>query len=179
VIAAFYSRYFFLINLTSVLLQFFLVSRIIKYAGVRGAVAILPVLSITAYNVLAFAPSLWVVLAAKVTEKGANYSLNTTVQNMLYLPCTREEKYSAKQAIDAFFFRMGDVLSAALVFTGTTLGLGAAGFATANVALAVLWLAMAWVVGQRYTWRQPTTPRRSDRLVTPSSAPATRPAVAP
>jgi len=159
VIGAFYSRYFFLINVTSVLLQFFLVSRIIKYAGVRGAVAILPVLSIAAYNMMAFAPSLWFVLGAKVTEKSANYSLNNTVQNMLYLPCTREEKYSAKQAIDAFFFRMGDVFSAVLVFTGTSIGLSAAGFAKANIALAALWLAMAWVVGQRYTWRQPTIDR--------------------
>lgn len=33
-----------------------------------------------------------------------------------YLPCTRQEKYSAKQAIDAFFFRIGDVV-AALIFS--------------------------------------------------------------
>ena len=38
---------------------------------------------------------------------------------MLFLPCTYEQKFSAKQAIDSFFVRMGDVLSAALVFFGT------------------------------------------------------------
>lgn len=52
----------------------------------------------------------------------------TTVRTMLFLPCTREEKYSAKQAIDSFFFRMGDVVSAAIVFAGTHAGLAAAGF---------------------------------------------------
>ena len=40
---------------------------------------------------------------------------------MLFLPCTYEEKFSAKQAIDSFFVRMGDVLSAVLVFVGTTM----------------------------------------------------------
>jgi AAA family ATP:ADP antiporter len=56
-----------------------------------------------------------------------DYSLSNTVRNMLFLPCTPEEKYSAKQAIDSFFFRMGDVVSAAMVFGGTYAGLSAAG----------------------------------------------------
>ena len=59
------------------------------------------------------------VLAAKVAENSTDYSLNNTVRNMLFLPCTYEEKFSAKQAIDSFFVRMGDVLSAVLVFVGT------------------------------------------------------------
>ena len=52
------------------------------------------------------------VLAAKVAENSTDYSINNTIRNMLFLPCTREQKYSAKQAIDSFFVRMGDVLSA-------------------------------------------------------------------
>lgn len=167
VIGAFYSRYFFLINVVSLLVQFFLVSRIVKYAGVSRAVAVLPILSIGVYNVLVFAPTLWVVMGAKVAEKGANYSLSNTVLNMLYLPCTREEKYSAKQAIDAFFFRMGDVFAGVLVFAGTSIGLSASGFAKANIALATMWLVAAWLVGQAYTRRQPTR-RRPGRLATPS-----------
>jgi hypothetical protein len=58
---------------------------------------------------------------AKVAENSTDYSLNNTVRNMLFLPCTYEEKFSAKQAIDSFFVRMGDVLSAALVFFGTNI----------------------------------------------------------
>ena len=153
VIGAFYSRYFALINITSLLLQLFVVSRIVKHLGVSTAVTILPALSLIAYNVMAFAPSLWVVLAAKVTEKGTDYSLSNTVRNMLFLPCTREEKYSAKQAIDSFFFRMGDVVSAALVFAGTHAGMTASGFAKLNVALAAAFLALAVLVGRAYLGR--------------------------
>jgi AAA family ATP:ADP antiporter len=88
------------------------------------------------------------VLSAKVTEKGTDYSLSNTVRNMLFLPCTREEKYSAKQAIDSFFFRMGDVVSAAIVFAGTHAGLTASGFAKLNVVLAAGFLGFAVLVGR-------------------------------
>ena len=66
-----------------------------------------------------FVPLLNAALAAKVVENSIDYSLNNTVRNMLFLPCTYEQKFAAKQAIDSFFVRMGDVLSAALVFAGT------------------------------------------------------------
>ena len=70
---------------------------------------------------------------------------------MLFLPCTREEKYSAKQVIDSFFFRMGDVLSAALVFIGTHyLYLQPRGFAAVNVVLVLAWLVLAWRMGRYY-----------------------------
>ena len=69
-------------------------------------------------------------------EKSTDYSLSNTVRSLLFLPCTREEKYSAKQAIDSFFFRMGDVVSATIVFFGTQAGLRASGFAKLNVVLA-------------------------------------------
>ena len=68
--------------------------------------------SVSAYNVIVFVPTLAAVMAAKVAENATDYSLNNTVRNMLFLPCTYEEKFSAKQAIDSFFVRMGDVLSA-------------------------------------------------------------------
>jgi AAA family ATP:ADP antiporter len=74
---------------------------------------------------------------------------------MLFLPCTREEKYSAKQAIDSFFFRMGDVVSAAIVFGGTHAGLTASGFAKLNIILAAAFLSLAILVGRAYVGRRP------------------------
>jgi AAA family ATP:ADP antiporter len=112
---------------------------------------VLPALSFGVYNVLIFVPFLNAVLAAKVVENSADYSLNNTVRNMLFLPCTYEQKFAAKQAIDSFFVRMGDVLSAGLVFIGTTfLALAPRGFAAVNVALALVMLILAWRVGRHY-----------------------------
>ncbi len=151
-IARFYSRYFGLINVASLLIQLFLVSRLVKYLGVGTSVCILPALSMLSYSTMAFVPNLSFTLAGKVSEKSTDYSLNSTVRNMLFLPCTREEKYSAKQVIDSLFVRFGDVASASLVFVGTTvLGLTATGFATVNIALATVGLLVAFVVGRLYT----------------------------
>jgi ATP:ADP antiporter, AAA family len=151
IIGDFYAKYFSMVNGLGLFLQLFVVSRIVKHAGVAWAVMILPALSFGAYNVLVFIPTLTAVLTAKVVENATDYSLNNTVRNMLFLPCTYEQKFSAKQAIDSFFVRMGDVLSAALVFLGTTLVvLPARGFALVNAVLVVVWLVLAWRTGRHY-----------------------------
>jgi AAA family ATP:ADP antiporter len=142
------------VNILSLVLQLFVVSRVVKYLGIKWAVMILPFISLSAYNILAFMPTLIMVLSAKVLENSTDYSLNNTVRNMLFLPCTYEEKFSAKQAIDSFFVRMGDVLSAALVFFGTNIiQLNARNFAAVNAALVLVWLVIAWQVGKIYVQR--------------------------
>jgi len=151
IIGDFYAKYFSMVNGLGLFLQLFVVSRIVKHFGVAWAVMVLPALSFGAYNIIAFVPTLTAVLAAKVAENSTDYSLNNTVRNMLFLPCTYEQKFSAKQAIDSFFVRMGDVLSAALVFVGTTFViLPARGFAVVNALLVVVWLVLAWRVGRYY-----------------------------
>jgi ATP:ADP antiporter, AAA family len=150
IIGDFYAKYFSLANATGLFLQLFVVSRIIRHRGVAFALMILPALSFGAYNVLIFVPLLNAALAAKVVENSTDYSLNNTVRNMLFLPCTYEQKFAAKQAIDSFFVRMGDVLSAVLVFVGTYVLLPSRGFAAVNAALAVVALIFAWRVGRYY-----------------------------
>ena len=151
IIGGFYSKYFLMVNLLGLFLQLFVVSRIVKFWGVRWAVMVLPLIALGAYNILVFLPVLHVVLAAKVVENSTDYSLNNTVRNMLFLPCTYEQKFSAKQAIDSFFVRLGDVLSALLVFVGTSmLALSPRGFAGVNAVLVGIWLLLAWRVGRTY-----------------------------
>jgi AAA family ATP:ADP antiporter len=151
IIGGFYAKYFSLANALGLFLQLFVVSRLIKHRGVAVAVMVLPAISFGVYNILAFVPFLRAALVAKVIENSTDYSLNNTVRNMLFLPCTYEQKFAAKQAIDSFFVRMGDVLSAALVLVGTTLlALPSYGFAAVNAALAVVALILAWRVGRYY-----------------------------
>ncbi len=150
-IGRFYSDFFSVVNVVSLLMQLFIVSRIVKYLGVRIAVMALPVIAMGGYALLAFFPLLSVVRWAKTAENATDYSLNNTVRNILFLPLTREQKYKAKQVTDAFFWRAGDVLSAAAVFVGTTwLSLRASHFAMLNLALVALWVVVAWRIGTRY-----------------------------
>ncbi len=55
----------------------------------------------------------------KIAENSTDYSVNNTAKQMIWLPTSREEKYKAKQAIDTFFVRSGDMLAAGVVFLGT------------------------------------------------------------
>jgi AAA family ATP:ADP antiporter len=150
-IGKFYSDFFSVVNLAGLVLQLFVVSRVLKFAGVRVAILVLPVIALVGYGILAFVPILAAVRWAKTAENATDYSLQNTVRNVLFLPTTREEKYQAKQAIDSFFVRAGDVLSAALVFVGTTiLHLGTRQFALVNLALVVVWIVLAVMVGREY-----------------------------
>jgi ATP:ADP antiporter, AAA family len=150
-IGRFYSEFFFIVNVVGLLLQLFVVSRILKYFGVKVAVLILPLIALTGYTILALAPVLALVRIVKIAENATDYSIQNTVRNVLFLPTSRDEKYKAKQAIDSFFWRAGDVMSAALVFVGVTmLGLGTTGFARVNLVLVAAWLLLAVAIGREY-----------------------------
>jgi AAA family ATP:ADP antiporter len=150
-IGEFYSKFFFAVNVAGLALQFFAVSRVLKYLGVRVAVLVLPLLAMTGYAVLAFLPVLSVVRWVKIAENATDYSVQNTVRNVLFLPTTRQQKYKAKQAIDGFFVRFGDVLSALLIYVGTSsLGFAVTDFARVNLGLAFCWVALAVVVGRAY-----------------------------
>ena len=75
----------------------------------------------------------------KTAENSTDYSVMNTAKQMLWLPTTAEEKYKAKQAIDTFFVRAGDLLAAGIVFLGVHgLGFGVRGFSAANVAIVLI-----------------------------------------
>ena len=148
-IGKFYADFFSIVNLGSVLIQLFLVSRILKYFGVGIAILILPLIAMFGYMVIAFVPILTMVRWVKTAENATDYSLQNTVRHVLFLPTSREQKYKAKQAIDSFFHRAGDVLSAAVVFVGVNwLALKTTGFAAFNLFLVVIWLVLAVMIGR-------------------------------
>ena len=63
----------------------------------------------------------------KVADNSLDYSLGNTTKQALWLPTSREAKYKAKQAVDSFFVRAGDVLQAGIVFAGERLRAHGAG----------------------------------------------------
>ena len=139
-----YSRFYLYTNVATVALQALVVSRLVRAWGLERAFFVLPVIALVDALGAAALPLLAVVFAGKVAENATDYSLNNTLRNMLWLPTTREMKYKAKQAVDTFFVRMGDVSSALVVFLlGSQLHLGVRAFALVNVGLVALWLVLA------------------------------------
>jgi AAA family ATP:ADP antiporter len=150
-IGGFYADFFTIVNIAGLLLQLFIVSRIFKYLGVRIALFILPVIALGGYIVAALFPILVAIRDVKIAENSTDYSLQNTVRQVLFLPTTREEKYKAKQAIDTFFQRGGDVMSALTVFVGSTiLALGIRGFAIINIVLVLGWLVIAFLIAREH-----------------------------
>jgi AAA family ATP:ADP antiporter len=135
-----YSRYFSVVNMVGFLLQMFVVSRVFKFLGIGRALFIHPVVALVGYLMLLRAPSLQMMTALKVADNSLDYSLGNTVKQALWLPTSREAKYKAKQAVDSFFVRVGDVIQAGIVFAGERLVLSVPAFATINVVLVGAWL---------------------------------------
>ena len=138
------------VNLLTMLFQALLVSRIFKAIGVRGALFILPVIALGGYTAIALLPVLGVVRIAKILENSTDYSISNTTRHALFLPLSREAKYTGKQAIDAFFVRFGDFLQAGVVFLGTTLAFGVRHYALLNIAVVVVWLFVARAIAREH-----------------------------
>ena len=137
-----YSRLFSTVNLVGFLLQTFVVSRIFKWFGVGGALIIHPLVALTGYLLMLRAPSLQLIGTFKVADNSLDYSLGNTTRQALWLPTSREAKYKAKQAVDSFFVRAGDVAQAGIVFVGERLAFTVPAFAAVNVVLVGAWLAV-------------------------------------
>ena len=131
------------VNILGLIFQAFLVSRVFKYLGVRGAIFILPFIALGSYGLIALFPIFSIVRVAKVLENSTDYSIQNTARQALFLPTSREAKYKAKQAIDSFFVRAGDMLQAGVVFVGVQLALGIRQYALVNVVLVGVWLLLA------------------------------------
>jgi AAA family ATP:ADP antiporter len=150
-IAAFYGNFFFTVNLLTLLFQVFLVSRVILWIGVRGAVMVLPVIAIIGYGLVAFVPIFSIIRIAKVMENSTDYSLMNTTRHALYLPLSAAQKYEGKTTIEAFFWRFGDLAQAGAIYAGLNwFQFGIAQFAAVNIVLSLVWLGVAWQVARSY-----------------------------
>ena len=157
-IGAYYGSYFFWVNVIAVLLQAFVASRLVKRFGLAGVLYALPVIALGAYGFVALGATMGIVRLAKTAENATDYSVMNTAKQLLWLPTSREEKYKAKQAVDSFFVRLGDLAAAFVVFAGTAwVTLDASGFAMVNLCLIAAWLFLAWALVRRNRRLTPET----------------------
>jgi len=146
-IGAFTGDYQFWVNVLAFFLQAFVSSRLIKHRGLSGALLALPLVALGGYAIIAAGAGLSVVRWVKTVENATDYSIMNTARQLLWLPTNRDEKYKAKQAIDSFCMRGGDLLSAVVVYVGSgMLHLTVEQFAIANIALTLVWLGVALVI---------------------------------
>lgn len=147
--------YQLLTNLIALVIQLFVVSRVFKWIGVSGALLFLPLIALGGYALISFGAVLVLVRWVKALENGTDYSLQNTTKAALFLVTKREEKYKAKAAIDTFFVRGGDTLSALAVLAGTRLlGLPIERFALLNVVVVIALLGICLRIIPAYKKRK-------------------------
>jgi AAA family ATP:ADP antiporter len=141
-------------NVLAMTMQFFLVSRLFKYLGIGGSLFFLPLIALGSYSVFALMPVLAVIRVAKVTENATDYSVQNTVRRALFLPTSREVKYKALQAVETFFWRAGDMLSAVATFVIIQLlQLSVRSYAVFNILIVLVWLGLAAYLAREYRRR--------------------------
>jgi AAA family ATP:ADP antiporter len=156
--AAFYGNFYFWVNVSALVLQALVASRLLAYGGFGAIFLLLPTIALVSYSSMAFVPLLWMVRVMKVAENSVDYSINNTARQVLWLPTTADMKYKAKPVVDSLFVRLGDGFAALTVMLGVhLLALSTRSFFLLNVALALGWLAAALVIVREHG--RLTTPR--------------------
>jgi AAA family ATP:ADP antiporter len=146
-----YGNFYLYQNVLGVVLQALLVSRIVKWFGLAGVLLASPLVSFGFDGLVAAGAGMTTRLWGKIAENAADYSVMNTGRQMVWLPTRRAEKYKAKQTVDMFFVRFGDVLSGLVVFVlSAHLGLAVKGFATLNLVVILAWVATVLVLVHRY-----------------------------
>lgn len=157
-IAEFYGSFQFWTTVVGLTIQLFLVARIYRTVGVKGALVIHPVVVAIGYGLLAlsplligFVPIFTLIRFVKIAENATDYSLMNTTRQALFLPVDRDAKYEGKTAIDTFFWRIGDLIQAGVVYVGlNVLGWEAPTFAALNLLLALVWIGLAIAIGRDF-----------------------------
>ena len=161
-IGRFYGGYLFWVSIAAALIQAFVVSRLVKRFGLAGVLFIHPIVALGAYGTVAAGAGLSIARWSKTADSSMDFSATNTAKQMLWLPTSREEKYQAKQAVDTFFVRFGDMIAAGVVFAGTQwLLLGPTGFAISNMIFIGIWLVIATLLLREY--RRLSAPRETAR----------------
>jgi ATP:ADP antiporter, AAA family len=150
-IGSFYGGFFFWVNVVAALAQALLVSRLVKWVGIKGVLLFLPMLALGIYGVIGMGVGFMVLRVLKTAENATDYSIMNTGKALLWLPTKREEKYRAKQAIDTLFVRFGDVIATLLVAGAVPLlHLGPRTLAVVNTVVCAAWILVAWRTAQHH-----------------------------
>ncbi|WP_434417112.1 NTP/NDP exchange transporter [Nannocystis pusilla] len=140
---ALFAKTDFIVNAISVALQGLAVGRIIPRLGVGWTLALLPLISLVGFAVLATSPVLAVLIGFQVLRRAADFSLAKPAREVLFTQAGREAKYKAKHLIDTALYRGGDVAAGWLYSGLGTLGLATAGLCGVAAALCLPWAVLS------------------------------------
>ncbi len=98
------------VNVLSLSAQFLFAGRIFRRLGMKGALCLVPFLTVLGFGALWAWPTFAVLALVQVVRRGLHYAIDKPAREMLYIPLGPEEKYKSKPFIDTFIYRGGDAI---------------------------------------------------------------------
>ncbi len=138
-------------NMLSLIGQMFLVRHVVARYGIGVSLALLPVVSIVGFLMLALDPVLAVVAILTVARRALGFGFTKPTTDMLYSVVTPEEKYKTKNFIDTAVYRGGDVVGTWTIKLMS--GLGITGISLVLLPFAAIWAAVSLWLGRDYRRR--------------------------
>lgn len=139
-------------NLFAFLGQLLIVRLSVKKLGVGWTLAILPLVSVIGFLMVAVNPVFVILAGLQVLRRSVGFGLTKPTNDMLYAVVTLRERYKAKNFIDTTVYRGADVVTGFTVRAIGAIG-GLSGLALVCVPLAAAWTALAFWVGRQYRER--------------------------
>ena len=142
------------VNSLAILTALFGTGRIATRFGMAATLALIPVLMVGGWLIVAASPLLAVLIGLQVSRRAGNYAITRPGREMLFTIVDEETRFKAKPVIDIVLYRGGDMVTAWLYGALTaTLGLGLAGVATFAAGIAAVWAGAALYLGRAYNAR--------------------------
>ena len=140
-----------IVNVLAIVTAIFLTGRITTRFGMPTTLALIPVLMVLGWIVVAISPILLFLIGLQIIRRAGNYAITKPGREMLFTLVDNEARYKVKPVIDIVVYRGGDMLTAWFyTFLTATLGLGLSGVSIIATIIASFWALTGLYLGNRY-----------------------------
>ncbi len=150
----FFSNINVVTNAIALVCQLFVVRHVVNRLGIGVSLALMPVVSIVGFAILALDPTLVALAVLTIARRGLGFGVMKPSTDMLYSAVTPEEKYKTKNFIDTAIYRGGDLVGTWTIRGLTSgLGMGLSSVLWIMVPFAAIWSVVAIWLGRDYRRR--------------------------
>ena len=137
-----------LAQIATLITQIFITTHVIRKLGVGWTLAILPLVTLAGFAVLAVWPVYGVMLIFQAVHRATRYAISRPSRETLFSVVTPSEKYKAKPVVDVFLYRGGDLAGAGIDGAFALLGLTLVWVAVSTGPLAAMWIVLSIGLGR-------------------------------
>lgn len=149
--------------------QVFIATRVIRRLGVGWTLAILPLVTLAGFAVLAIWPLYGVMAVFQALHRTTRYALSRPARETLFIVVPPSERYKAKPLIDVFLYRGGDLAGAGIHALLSALG-SLVLLVTSVVPFAAVWCALSIALGRAQNRRDPAQQPAAEGLASEAQA---------